>query len=113
MQYLLLIYSNEALWKNMAPAEASRMTEAYRAYSQDIVKSGHFRAGARLEPSFTAKCVKKTGNTDGPYAETKEQLGGYFLVECKDIDEATALAKRIPSVELGETIEVRPIVYMP
>lgn len=112
MQYLLMIYSDESMWAKMGQAEAAPIMEAYRTFTQDIVKSGHFRAGSQLQPSPTAKVVTKSGNTDGPFAETKEQLGGYYLVECKDIEEAMSIAKKIPSVKLGDSIEVRPLTPM-
>jgi hypothetical protein len=83
---------------------------------QSIVKSGHYLAGAKLQSSATATTVRgrngKPVLTDGPFAETKEQLGGYHLVECKDLDEALSIAKRIPTIRVGGTIEVRPLEPM-
>jgi len=113
MQYLLLIYENENVWKDMSPEDQGKMFTEYMEYSQSIQNSGHFKAGDALQPTATATSVRvrdgKTLSTDGPFAETREQLGGYYLVEAKDLDEATALAARIPSARWG-TIEVRPIM---
>ena len=112
MQYLLLIYRNEAEVEAMKPAEAEAMMLAFREYTQAIVQSGHFKAGERLRPVSTATTVRvregRTLTTDGPFAETREQLGGYYLVEAKDLDEAIDLAARIPSARQG-SVEVRPI----
>jgi len=117
MQYMLLIYDEEKKWGTMPEAEQGRVMQEYRDFTQSIVKSGHYRAGDQLQPIATATSVRgkdgKALTTDGPYAETKEQLGGYYLVEAKDLDEAVALAKRIPSVRLGGTVEVRPIFPRP
>lgn len=91
-----------------------QVMQEFRDFTQSIVKSGNYRAGDQLAPVATATSVRekdgKAVTTDGPYVETKEQLGGYYLVEAKDLDEAVALAKRIPSVRLGGGVEVRPIV---
>ena len=106
MQYLLLIYENEA---DTDPA----MFPAYKALTDDIKASGHYIGGNPLEPVATATSVRvrdgKTLVTDGPFAETREQLGGYYLVEAAHLDEATAIAARIPAAFTG-TIEVRPIM---
>jgi hypothetical protein len=113
MQYLLLIYDNEKVWEDMPEAERNRMFGAYMTFTNDIKASGHYIAGDALQPVRTATSVRvrngKTQTTDGPFAETREQLGGYYLVEAKDLDEATKLAARIPSAEIG-TIEVRPVM---
>jgi hypothetical protein len=113
MQYLLLIYDDEKLWADMPKEEGDKMFAEYMSFTGDIQKSGHHLGGEALQPVNTATCVRirngKQMVTDGPFAETKEQLGGYYLVEAKDLDEAIALAARIPSVRVG-TIEVRPIM---
>ena len=110
MQYMLLIYHDEE--QKLSPAEQGQLMQEYMTFTQDIVKSGKFKAGDPLEPTGTATTVRvrnnKTLATDGPFAETKEQLGGYYLVEAKDLDEAVAIAARIPGARLG-SIEVRPI----
>jgi hypothetical protein len=112
MQYLLLIYRSEAELAKTSEADLSAMTKEYGEFTQGIVKSGHFRAGDALQPIRTATTVRvrdgKTVTTDGPFAETKEQLGGYYLVEAKDLDEAIRVAARIPNARDG-SIEVRPI----
>ena len=108
MQYLLLIYQNEAEtdFGNQA------MHAEYGAFTQGIVQSGHFKAGDALQPVAAATTVRvkngRTITTDGPFAETREQLGGYYLIEAKDLDEATAIAARIPAARAG-SVEVRPI----
>ena len=115
MQYLLLIYVDEKSSLEMTEGERGAMFKQYGDFTQGIVKSGHFRAGDALQPTTTATTVRvrdgKTLTTDGPFAETKEQLGGYYLVEAKDLDEATGIAARIPGAGHG-SIEVRPIVPM-
>src|SRR5262245_10413903 len=112
MQYLLLIYDEEKKWGTMLPGERGEITAAYRDFTSSIKNSGHLRAGDALQPTSTATSVRvrdgKTLATDGPFAETREQLGGYYIVEAKDLDAAIAIAARIPSARLG-SIEVRPI----
>jgi hypothetical protein len=113
MQYLLMIYRNEAELGKMDIAARQQMTAEYGAFTQSIIQSGHFKAGDGLQPTTTATTVRvrdgKTLTTDGPFAETREQLGGYYLVEAKDLDTALALAARIPGARTG-SIEVRPIM---
>jgi hypothetical protein len=113
MEYLLLIYDNEANWAGMSEAEQGKMMGEYRAFTEDLAKSGNYKAGEALQPISTATTVRsragKVLTTDGPFAETKEQLGGFYLIEAKDLDEALALAARIPSARMG-SIEVRPIL---
>ena len=112
MQYLLLIYANETEMAARPDAEMTAITADYGAFTQSIVASGAFKAADRLQPASTATTVRardgKTLLTDGPFAETREQLGGYYLVEAKDLDEATAIAARIPGAKHG-SIEVRPV----
>ena len=113
MQYLLLIYDEEAKTNAMTEAEQGVFFQAYGAFSADIKASGHFKAGEALTPVSTATTVRlregKTLTTDGPFAETREQLGGFYMIEAKDLDEAIAIAARIPSAKMGP-IEVRPIM---
>src|SRR6202048_4334408 len=113
MQYLLLIYRNDAEYGNIGGAERKQMMADYGTYTQSIVQSGHFKAGDGLQPTTTATTVRvregKTLTTDSPFAETREQLGGYYLVEAKDLDAAIALAARIPGARDG-SIEVRPVM---
>ena len=113
MQYLLLIYDPEKAWNTMPEAERNQMFGEYMTFTNDIKASGHYRAGDALQPTHTATTVRvrdgKISTTDGPFAETREQLGGYYLVEAKDLDEATKIAARIPSARIG-SIEVRPVM---
>jgi hypothetical protein len=112
MQYLLMIYQNEAEYGKIDAAAGKKMMEEYGAFTQSIIQSGNFKAGDALQPTTTATTVRvrdgKTLTTDGPFAETREQLGGYYLVEAKDLDAAVAIAARIPGAKTG-SIEVRPI----
>ena len=112
MQYLLLIYSDEKDAPNQN--QASLMAD-YGAFTQGIVQSGAFKSADRLRPVGDATTVRvrdgKTLATDGPFAETREQLGGYYLVEAKDLDDAIRVAAGIPSARMG-SIEVRPILAM-
>ena len=113
MQYALLIYGNEAHWGTLSTVERDGIMQEFMDFSQSIARSGHMRGGNELEPTSRATTVrvrnKKRSVTDGPFAETKEQLGGYYLIEAKDLDEALAIAERIPSARWG-AIEVRPII---
>jgi hypothetical protein len=113
MEYLLLIYDNEADFNSMSPSEQGAMMEEFGRFTQSIQQSGNFRAGKQLQPVATATTVRvrdgKRTVTDGPFAETREQLGGLYLIEAKDLDEALGIAERIPSARIG-SIEVRPIV---
>jgi hypothetical protein len=112
MQYLLMIYQNEVEYAKNDAATSQKMMAEYQTFTQSIVQSGNFKAGDRLQPTTTATTVRvrdgKTLTTDGPFAETREQLGGYYLVEAKDLNAAIAIAARIPSARIG-SIEVRPI----
>lgn len=112
MHYLLLIYANEAAWAMLPEQEAKAMYGEYFALSKDLQEQGKYKGGNRLEPVAKATTVRvrdgKRTVTDGPFAETKEQLGGYYLVEAADLDEAIAIAERIPGSRLG-SIEIRPI----
>jgi hypothetical protein len=112
MQYLLLIYANESKFRTLGSAELEALSKEYGVYTQGIVKSGHFKGGERLRPTAEAQTVRvqdgKVVSTDGPFAETREQLAGYYLVEAKDMDEAKRLAAGIPGAKVG-SIEVRAI----
>jgi hypothetical protein len=112
MQYLLMIYQNEVEYAKNDAATSQKMLAEYQAFTQSIIQSGNFKAGDRLRPTTTATTVRvrdgKTMTTDGPFAETREQLGGYYLIEAKDLNAAIEIAARIPSARIG-SIEVRPI----
>jgi hypothetical protein len=111
MKYLCLICA-ETVMEQMPEAEAEQHFEEYSQFTEDIRKSGHFIGVNRLEPPHAATTVRvrkgKVSTTDGPFAETKEQLGGYYLIEAKDLNEAIQVASRIPGARIG-CVEVRPI----
>jgi len=115
MHYLLLIYENEAEAAGRAPEVKQSVYAEYGAFTKGVIESGHFKAGDALQSVATASMVRvregKHVITDGPFAETREQLGGYYLVEAKDLDEAIAIAARIPGAKTG-SIEVRPVMKM-
>ena len=111
MKYLCLIYADETLWSRLTKAESDQLVAEYRAFTESIRASGHFREGDRLEPVASATTVRVRGGlsaTDGPFAETKEQLGGYYLIEARDLNDALQVAGRIPGARFG-SVEVRPI----
>jgi hypothetical protein len=112
MRYLCLIYSDEQQWESMSQADMQAMMGEYYAFTEAIKKSGHYVAGEALKPTTTATSVRvrngKLSTTDGPFAETKEQLGGYYLIEARDLNDAIQVASKIPSSRVG-TIEIRPI----
>jgi hypothetical protein len=113
MQYLLMIYGNEAQWDKLGSPERDAVLKEYQEFTKSIVQSGHYLGGNELNTTSTTTTVRvrdrKQVVTDGPFAETKEQLGGYYLIEAKDLDDALAVAARIPSARWG-SIEVRPII---
>src|SRR5262245_37904388 len=115
MRYLILIYEAERA-TNPTPEAAAENSARYAAFTADVRNRGLFQAGEALEPTNTATTVRvRDGRavvTDGPFMETKEFLGGFYLLDCKDLDEAIELAKRIPAVERG-SIEIRPIWELP
>ncbi|HUA16122.1 MAG TPA: YciI family protein [Verrucomicrobiae bacterium] len=113
MQYLLLIYDKESDWNQRSEADRNAVYKEYGDFTESIMKSGHFKAGHQLQPITAAATVRirdqKRMVTDGPFAETREQLGGFYMIEATDLDDAIAVAARIPSARFG-SIEVRPIV---
>jgi len=113
MKYLLLIYQDDQSWNAISEAERQQIYLEYRKLRSDLQSRGQWVSGSQLQPIATATSVRvrdgKELVTDGPFAETHEQLGGYFLIEAKNLDEATSIAARIPSARTG-TIEVRPLV---
>ena len=116
MNYLCLIYSDETMWPRMPKAETDRIMSEYLDFTAAIQKSGHYVGGNRLQPTQAATTVRiregKLSTTDGPFAETKEQLGGYYLIEAKDLNEAIQVASRIPGARIG-SVEVRPVAEVP
>lgn len=115
MKYLLLIYGDEESWGSMSPGDQASEFQAYEDYGKWLTEKGWMRGGDALQASATATQVRvrdgKTVTTDGPFAETKEQLGGYYMVDCENLDQAIEAAARIPAAR-GGTIEVRPIMEL-
>ncbi len=113
MRYALLIYNSEQDWTSQSEEESQAQFQEYMAFTKDIVDRGILQSGEALQPTATATTVRvrdgETLTTDGPFAETKEQLGGFYVVEAKDLDEAIEIAARIPDVRNG-SIEVRPVM---
>jgi hypothetical protein len=113
MRYLCLIYENEKAWESMPQSESEAVMGEYFAFTEGIKSKGQLVAGEALHPTGTATTVRvrngKISTTDGPYVETKEQLGGFYLVEAQDLNEAIQIASRIPSARYGG-VEVRPVV---
>jgi hypothetical protein len=112
MQYLLMIYSKEDAWSKLTPAEQERGAAAYNAFTEALKKSGALGGANRLKPAATATTVRiangKSQVLDGPYADTKEQLGGYYLIDVADLDAALDWAARCPGASHG-VVEVRPV----
>jgi len=112
MKYLCLIYDDEKKWETMSKAEADAYMGEYFAFTEGVKVSGHYLGGNALQPVQTATTVRsrngKPSTTDGPFAETKEQLGGYYLIDARDLNDALQVAQKIPSIRTG-SIEVRPI----
>jgi hypothetical protein len=113
MKYLCLIYENQDAWATRPKEDTDKILGEYRVFGEDIKKSGHYLGGHALQPTTTASTVRvrngKMTTTDGPFVETKEQLGGFYLIEAKDLNDAIQVAGRIPSAKLG-AVEVRPIM---
>jgi len=113
MQYLLLIYHPETEWAQTELASKETIYREYRDLAQQLSQQGKFVSGDQLRPSETATVVRvrngKTATTDGPFAETKEQLGSYFLIHAASLDEAVAIAAKIPSARMG-SVEVREVI---
>ena len=113
MRYLCLIYDEEKKLSTMPKAESDQFMGEYFAFTEGIKQSGHYLGGEALQPVQTATTVKvrngKVSTTDGPFAETKEQLGGYYLINARDLNDAIQVASKIPSARIG-TVEVRPIM---
>jgi hypothetical protein len=112
MQYLLMLYVQEAGWPKLSKAEQEQGTAAYAAYTEALQKAGALVGGSRLQPSSSATTVRvangKSQVLDGPYADSKEQLGGYYLIDVPDLDAALSWAARCPTVNHG-VVEVRPL----
>src|SRR6266446_7429023 len=115
MQYILMAYVQEEGWTRLTKAEQEQGIAAYRAYSEALTKAGVVKGSNRLQPSSAATTVRvangKPQVLDGPYADTKEQFGGYFIIEVDDLDSALAWAARCPAVGHG-VVEVRPLANL-
>ena len=115
MQYLLMLYGNEKAIQSRPPEETSKVVAAFNAYTESLKKAGVYVGSNRLQPTSTATVVRapngKSSVVDGPYAETREQLGGYYLIEAADIDAALSWAARCPAAALG-AVEIRPVWAM-
>lgn len=113
MRYLCLIYDNEQQLNEMSSPECEAFMAEYGDFTEAITASGHFVAGEALQPVHTATTLRRRGGrlstTDGPYAEAREQLGGFYVIEARDLNEALQIAGRIPSVRTG-SVEVRPVL---
>ena len=112
-KYVALIYGDETQFAHATPEDGARMMKAYDEYTEALRASGLFEAGEGLQPTNTATTVRvnngEVSTTDGPFAETKEQLGGFYVLNCKDLDEAIEWAAKIPGAR-GGSIEVRPVI---
>jgi hypothetical protein len=113
MKYLLTIYNDESGFADATPEDIQQVMAAYEAFGREVTEAGAMLGGEGLSPSSTATTVKVRGGetvtSDGPFAETREQLGGYYLLDCRDLDEAIGWAAKIPGAQNG-TIEVRPVM---
>jgi len=113
---MLLIYSEEGGWESMSEDERTSAMKRYRAFTEELQAANAMVAADRLQPTGNATTVRVRNDellvTDGPFAETKEQLGGYYLIEAESLDEATEWASKLPAVHHG-TVEIRPIMQMP
>jgi hypothetical protein len=113
MRYMLLLFGDESSWANMSEEEGAAVMAAYDRYYEEATKAGVFVSGEGLQPTATATTMRIVGGervlNDGPFAETKEQLGGFYVLECKDLDDALAWAERCPASGNG-AIEIRPVI---
>ena len=112
MKYILLIYGDEREWEAIPPEELAKLYQAHQAYGEAMEKAGVVRGGAELKPTTTATSIRFTGGKpktfDGPFAETKEQLGGYYVIEVDNLEQAIEWAEKMPGMNSG-TVEVRPL----
>jgi hypothetical protein len=114
MKFLLLLYGDETKWMDMSPEAMQQSVEVWNAFGQELIDAGAIVAGEALAPTSDATTVRfdqgEVVRTDGPFAETREQLGGFYLLECRDIEEAAAWAAKVPDLGEGGSVEVRPVV---
>jgi hypothetical protein len=113
MRYVLLLYGDESQWTDASPEDIQRAMDAYQAFDAEVTKSGAYVAGEGLEATNAATTLryrdKEAVLSDGPFAETREALGGFYVLECRDLDEAVAWAKKVPEVYDG-AVEIRPVM---
>jgi hypothetical protein len=113
MKYLLTIYGDESGWNDVTPEQSGQIMAAYEAFGRAATEAGVMLGGEGLQPTSTATTVRvrdgETVTSDGPFAETREQLGGYYLLDCRDLDDAINWAARIPGAQQG-SVEVRPVM---
>jgi hypothetical protein len=116
VQYMLLIYAPESRWQNLSDEERGRAMQSYREFTEELRSAGAMVAGDRLQPTANATTVRVRDDeqlvTDGPFAETKEQLGGYYLIEADSLDEAIQWAAKLPGSHHG-SVEIRAIAQVP
>ena len=114
MKYTLLLYGDESRWANMTPEESAEDMQRWGAFYEELMGSGAYLAGEGLDATSSAVTVRiKDGeavHTDGPFAETREQLGGFYLLECADLDAALGWAAKVPDLGEGGCVEVRPVM---
>jgi len=114
MKYVLLLYGDESRWADMTPEQSAEDMERWGAFGQELTESGAMLAGEGLDPTSSAVTVRIKGgdvvHTDGPFAETREQLGGFYLLECPDLDAALAWAAKVPDLGEAGAVEVRPVM---
>src|SRR6185437_211370 len=115
MRYMLMCCFDERRWAALSESERAVVMRDYETLHRNLIESGHYRAGGKLAASASATTIRERNGkpliTDGPFAETNEQLGGYHVVECRDLDEAIAIARRIPTLRAGGSVEVRPLEF--
>jgi len=116
MQFLLLCCFDEGAWTGLPETQRASIMQDYGRLMHGLKESGHLLSGAKLDDAASAVTVRQRGGkanlTDGPFAETKEQLGGYHLLECRDQEEAIAIAQQIPTLPVGGVVEVRRVEYL-
>ncbi|HEX6929146.1 MAG TPA: YciI family protein [Gammaproteobacteria bacterium] len=114
MQFMLLCCFDESRWTALSGNERDRIMNDYGQWIENNVSSGHYLAGGKLDGSRTATTVRERNGkaqiTDGPFSETKEQIGGFHIIECRDREEAVGIARRLPTLPAGGTVEVRPML---
>jgi hypothetical protein len=117
MRYMMMIYGDEKAWEELSAQKRDTVHQSCVDYSEPRRPSGFYQGGGRLEPTHTATTVRMKGGqailTDGPFAETKEQLAGFTILEAKDLDEALAFVEHHPLVKAGFSVEVRPFRVAP